>query len=228
MYLLSSKMFCGQCESSITGVSGTSRNGKIHQYYQCSNSRKKKCDLKSVKKSYIEDLMIKTVMSILTDDKINEIAKNVCELSEKESNTDTLKRLRKLLKENETATENLIKAIETGKAVDVISAQIEKRQLEKQNLEAQIAKEKILKPKLQFEQVKFFFQKFINGDILDVNFRQSLVDTFINKVYLFQDKLCILCNAQDSKIEIPLHDTKCSYKGHLVDHQGLEPRTNRL
>ena len=89
MYLLSSKMFCGQCESSITGVSGTSRNGKIHQYYQCSNSRKKKCDLKSVKKSYIEDLIIKTVMSILTDDKINEIAKNVCELSEKESNTDS-------------------------------------------------------------------------------------------------------------------------------------------
>ena len=83
-------------------------------------------------------------MSILTNDKIDEIAKNVCELSEKESNTDNLKRLRKLVKENEVATENLIKAIEAGKAVDIISAQIEKRQLEKQNLEAQIAREKIL------------------------------------------------------------------------------------
>ena len=81
-------------------------------------------------------------MSILTDEKINEIAKNVCDLSEKESNTDTLKRLRKLLKENETATENLIKAIETGKAATIISSQIEKRQLEKKNLEVQIAREK--------------------------------------------------------------------------------------
>ena len=147
---------------------------------------------------------------------------------EKPFATDTLKRLRKLLKENETATENLIKAIEAGKAATIISSQIEKRQLEKKNLEAQIAREKILKTKLQFEQVKFFFQKFIKGDISDIKFRQALIDTFINKVYLFQDKLCILCNAQDSKIEIPLHDTKCSYKGHLVGHQGLEPRTNRL
>ena len=150
--------------------------------------------------------------------------KKTPELSEKESNTDTLKRLRRLVKENEVATENLIKAIEAGKAVDIISAQIEKRQLEKKNLEAQIAREKILKPKLEFEEVKFFFEKFINGDISDNKFRQALIDTFINKVYLFQDKLCILCNAQESKIEIPLHETLCSYKGHLVEH--LAPNTN--
>ena len=31
MYLLSSKTFCGQCEFSVTGVSGTSRNGKIYR-----------------------------------------------------------------------------------------------------------------------------------------------------------------------------------------------------
>lgn len=229
MYLLSTKIFCGHCEASVVGVSGTSRNGKIHQYYQCSSNRKKKCTLKPVKKFYIEDLVIKTIMSILTDDKIDEIAKNICELSEKESNTDTLKRLRKLIKENETATENLIKAIETGKAVDIISSQIEKRQLEKKNLEAQIAREKILKPKLEFEQVKFFFQKFIKGDISDIKFRQALVDTFINKVYLFQDKIYICCNAQESKIEIPLHETVCSYKGHLVETMGVEPMSeNRL
>ena len=116
----------------------------------------------------------------------------------------------------DTKSENLITAIEAGKAVDIISAQIEKRQLEKQNLEAQIAREKILNPKLEFEQVKFFFQKFLKGDVSDIKFRQALVDTFINKVYLFQDKLCILCNAQQSKIEIPLHETGCSYKGHMA------------
>ena len=86
-----------------------------------------------------------------------------------------------------------------------------------------------MKPKLQFEQVKFFFQKFIKGDISDIKFRQALVDTFINKVYLFQDKLCILCNAGESKIEIPLHETACSYKGRLVETMGIEPMSeNRL
>ncbi|MDR1627195.1 MAG: hypothetical protein LBR79_00285 [Oscillospiraceae bacterium] len=75
----------------------------------------------------------------MNGEKIDEISRNVCELSEKESNTAALKRLKKLVKENETATENLIKALEAGKAVDIISAQIEKRQTEKQNLEGQIA-----------------------------------------------------------------------------------------
>ena len=224
IYLLSTKIFCGHCNTSIVGVSGTSRNKTIHQYYQCSNNRKKKCTLKPVKKSYIEDLVIDTVMKILTPEKIDMIAKNICELSEKESNTDTLKRLKKKLKENETATNNLIKALESGKAIDIISAQIEKRQLEKQNLEVQIAREKIMKPKLEVEHVKFFFEKFLYGDLSDINFRQSLVDTFINKVYLFEDKLCVICNAKDSKIEIPLHDTKCSYKGHMVEH--IDPNTN--
>ena len=86
----------------------------------------------------------------------------------------------------------------------------------KEVLEVQIAREKILNPKLEFEQVKFFFQKFLNGDVSDIKFCQSLVDTFISKAYLFQDKLCILCNAQQSKIEIPLHETGCSYKGHMA------------
>jgi len=132
-------------------------------------------------------------MSILTSEKIDEIAKNVCELSEKESNTDTLKRLKKLIKENEKATENLIKALESGKAVDIISAQIEKIQKEKQNLEAQIAREKILKPKLQFDQVRFFFEKFIKGDVNDIKFRQALIDTFVSKIWLYQDKINIFC-----------------------------------
>lgn len=167
-------------------------------------------------------MVIKTVMKVLTDEQIDRISKNVCEVSEKESNTDTLKMLKKKIKENEVATNNLIKALESGKAVDIISAQIEKRQLEKQNLEVQIAREKILRPKLEIKQVRFFFKRFLGGDPTDMKFRQALIDTFINKVYLFQDKLCIFCNAKDSKIEIPLHDTKCSYKGRMVEQHYLK------
>ena len=122
----------------------------------------------------------------------------------------------------------MIKALEAGKAVDIISAQIEKRQLEKQNLEAQIAREKILKPKLQFDQVRFFFEKFIKGDVNDIKFRQALVDTFVNKVYLFQDKLYVLCHAQESKIKVPLNDSESSYLGRLVDPRGFEPLTSAL
>ena len=229
-YLLSTKISCGYCNKNIFGVSGISHTGKFYQYYQCSENRKKKCDLKPIRKEIIENLVIKTVFSILTDEKIDEISKRVCKLSEKESNTDTLKRLKKLIKENEQATANLIKALETGKAVDIISAQIEKRQVEKQNLEAELAKEKILNPKLEFAQVKFFFDRFKNGNMNDMKFCQYMVDTFINRVFLFKEKLLILCNACDRAINIPLDFShpEGSYWVNLVEMKRIELSTSRM
>ena len=145
----------------MTGFSGTSHTSKFYQYYGCVTQRRRggDCKKKSVQKNYIEDLVVDTVLSVLTDEYINDIAQKISDLSAKEGNTDTVKRLRRLLKENETATENLIKAIEMGKAVDVLSSQIEKRQAEKADLEAQIAREKMINPILTYDEVRFFFKK---------------------------------------------------------------------
>ena len=164
----------------------------------------------------------------MTDEKIDKISKRVCKLSEKESNTDTLKRVKKLIKENEKATENLVKALEAGKAVDIISAQIEKRQIEKQNLEAKLAKEKILNPKLEFAQVKFFFDRFKNGNVNDMKFCQYMVDTFINRVFLFKEKLLILCNACRVYIPLDFSHPEGSYWVNLVEMKRIELSTSRM
>ena len=105
-------------------------------------------------------------------------------------------------------------------------AQIKKRQIEKQNLEAELAKEKILNPKLEFAQVKFFFDRFKNGNMNDMKFCQYMVDTFINRVFLFKEKLLILCNACDRAINIPLDFShpEGSYWVNLVER--LDPNTN--
>ena len=154
----------------------------------------------------------------------------VCKLSERESNTDTLKRLKKLIKENEQATANLIKALETGKAVDVISAQIEKRQVEKQNLEAELAKEKILNPKLEFSQVKFFFDMFKNGNMNDMKFCQYMVDTFINRVFFIKRKAFDPLQACDRATNIPLDfsNPEGSYWVNLVETKRFELSTSRM
>jgi len=153
-YILTTKLFCGHCKAAMTGVSGTSRTGAIHQYYQCvTNRRRGDCKKKMVQKVYIEDWVIDKTVKVLTPENIDKIARSVEAQCEKERNTDNLKRINKLLRENETAMANLIKALEAGKVVDVISAQIEKRQLEKADLEAQLAKEKIQTPLLKYDQI---------------------------------------------------------------------------
>ena len=128
----------------------------------------------------------------------------------KERNTDNLKRINKLLRENETAMANLIKALEAGKVVDVISAQIEKRQSEKVDLEAQLAKEKIQMPLLKYDQIRFFFERFTNGDVNDINYRRALVDIFINKIYLYDNRISIFYNAQEAQINIPISELELS------------------
>ena len=207
-YLLTTKLFCGHCKAAMTGMSGKSSTGKVHQYYSCVTQRKRgDCNKKNVQKAYIENSVVDGVLSILTDDYIKDIAKKVSDLSAKENNTDTVKRLKKQLKENETAIANLIKAIETGKAVDVLSEQIEKRQAERSELEIQLAKEKMSRPVLTQDEVLFFLERFKSGNANDITFRTALIDTFVDRIYLYdgeEPRAEIYCNASDKHINCPI------------------------
>ena len=214
----------------MTGVSGTSSTKKLHQYYCCVTQRRHgDCKKKPVQKSYIEDLVVNEVLAVLTDEYIDTIAHRIADLSATEGNTDTVKRLRRLLAENEEATENLVKAIESGKAVDVLTSQIEKRQNERADLEAQLAQEKMIKPVLTYDEVRFFFEKFKNGDTNDITFRMALVDTFINRIDVFDgedSRLEIYCNAIKQKIICSLGKLSRSPKEQLAPPVGIEPTTD--
>ena len=233
-YLLTTKLFCGHCLSAIVGDSGHSRNGTIHQYYRCiTRKRKGSCSMKTIKKTDLENLVVKRVLDGLTDEKINKMAKEIADLSIAESNTDTIKRLRKSLKENEIATANLIKAIEAGKAVDVISEQIEKRQNEKKDLESRIAHEMLMRPVLTFEEVKFFFERFKCGDVSDYNYRTSVIDVLVDKILVYDGdnaRVEIYCRASENCLEMPISEPhqSGSDKAHLAPQAGLEPATLRL
>lgn len=223
-YLLTTKLFCGHCECAMTGMSGKSKSGKIHQYYSCVTQRRHGgCKKKHVQKAYIESAVIDGVLSILNDDYINGIAHKIADLSAKEGNSDTIKRLKKLLRENEEAIANLIKAIESGKAVDVLSAQIEKCQSERSEFESQLAKEKMMRPVLTYDEIRFFFDKFKTGNANDHTFRTALIDTFVNKIYLYDEsedgdaRAEVYCNASNQTVNCPINDSvKSSSKGQLA------------
>ena len=60
------------------------------------------------------------------------------------------------------------------------------------------------------------------GNINDAKYRQALVDTFINKIYLYDDKMTVLYNTQDSHSEVTIDDKSLSRVG-LVEMRGIEP-----
>jgi negative regulator of genetic competence, sporulation and motility len=65
-------------------------------------------------------------------------------------------------------------------------------------LEIKILQEEISRPSLSREQVLFFIHRFRKFDITVPEQRQRLVDSFINAVYHFDDKLVITFNYKES------------------------------
>ena len=113
-YLLTTKLFCGRCGVYMTGESGTARNGTVYRYYKCNNDKyKHTCDKKTVKKEWIEDIVVKLTREMMINDNvIEDIASIVFRNAKKEN--PAIQLLKQRLSETENALNNLLRAIEEG------------------------------------------------------------------------------------------------------------------
>ena len=72
-YLLTTKLFCGKCQSMMVGESGTSHTKEVHRYYKCvSVKRHRGCDKKTVRKEWIENIVIEETKKLLDNHEIIE------------------------------------------------------------------------------------------------------------------------------------------------------------
>ena len=71
-------------------------------------------------------------------------------------------------------------------------------------------------------EVRFFLNQFRKGDVNDIKYRKALVDTFVNKIYLYNDKMTVLYNTQDSHSDVTIDDLSSS-RVALVEAGGVEP-----
>ena len=69
-YLLTTKLFCGCCGAYMCGDSGKGRSGEVHRYYKCVSIKKRRaiCNKKSVRKDWIEDIVVNATMKMLMSD----------------------------------------------------------------------------------------------------------------------------------------------------------------
>ena len=201
-YLLTTKLFCGHCREMMTGISGTSKTGAIHNYYTCNGRKRKQCKKKNVTKDYIEDLVVNLARNQLTNENIKKIAVAVAAQCEKEKDSPNMQRLTALIRENEKTTSNLLNAIEQGQAVDIIANRLEQKKLERTELEKEVARETISFVDLSEPEIRFFLIGLRNGDINDEQNRRMLITVLVNAVYLYDDKFTVIFNASDSPVEI--------------------------
>ena len=196
-YLLTTKLFCGMCGAMMFGECGTSRNKNVHHYYKCANAKRTKtCKKKTVRKEWLEDLVVcETMKMIHDDDCIQSIVDAVMILQEQENTVLPL--LEKQMKDIENGIENLLNAIQAGVLTSSTKGRLEKLEAQQKELEIRIAEEKLAKPKVSADFVKFWLTNFRKLDPNVKSHRETLINTFVNSVYLYDEKVLITFNYKD-------------------------------
>ena len=105
--------------------------------------------------------------------------------------------LKQNLSETETIIGNLLKAIEQG----IITATTKQRMVEleqtKNELELKIIKEEMKRPTITKEGLMFWLRRFQKMEVVKKEHKQRLINSFVNSVYLYDDKLVISFNYKE-------------------------------
>lgn len=210
-YLLTTKLFCGYCGAYLCGESGTSHTGNTHRYYKCVSVKKKRqeCHKKSVRKEWIEDLVVSETMKMVMDDKaIEAIVSMLMDLQDREN--VNLPLYEQQLREADSAIQNLLNAIQQGILTKSTKGRLEELEATKEELETRIACEKLEKPKISAEFMTFWLHRFRKLDVRQKAHRKMLVDTFINAIFVYDDKMVITFNHKEGTDTVTFDDLKAT------------------
>ena len=223
-YLLTTKLYCDKCGALMFGESGVSHTGKMYTYYKCAAAKKKKtCDKKAVRKQWLEDLVVNETMKLVEDDaSMNAIIAKVMELQNQES-TD-LPIYEKQLKETEVGIANMLNAIQMGILTSSTKERLEALEEQRKELQARIAEERLAKPKMKEEFVRFWLLRFRKLDMTQPEQRQALVDTFINAIYLYDDKVLITFNYKEGTETVAFGEAVKAEKSSDMSARGAPQR----
>lgn len=209
-YLLTTHLFCGKCKAMMVGECGTSHTAKTYRYYKCANQKRKhNCDKKTVGKEYIEDKVVSAVAQKIMDDELMEYLADRLYSLQLPDNT-RIPQMKERLAELEKGIEHMLNAIQQGIILDSTKKRLSDLEEKKKALELELIQEQIKSPILTKEQILFGITKFRTLDLSTRQGRQTLIDSFVNAIYLYDDYALITCNYKDGSIRITFEEIESS------------------
>lgn len=207
-FLLTAKLFCGECGEPMTGDGGTGRSGKVYSYYICNGRRRHKCTKARVGKEWIEDAVVAELAKIVNDDAMIEaFADRFMAWQEQNKTSSVLDGLQQQLRQVEVAIQNNMTLVDSGIITDSIKSHLVELESKRASLESGIAKEKLRgdAPKLARDSVIWFLKRFRTEDQSDVGWRIYIIDTFLKAAYLYDDgRLLLHLNFTGDKSQVSL------------------------
>ena len=216
-YLLSDKLFCGECGGPMFGACATSKTGARHYYYDCSNKKRfHTCEKKAVRQTDIEDVVIKATLDLLNDDELlDQIVESTWQFYlEQDDGQYEIDGLKRQLEQTEQAIRNLIRAIEMGILTPETKSRMDELTEQKNELRAAIAEREIARGfRLTREHIAFFMHELKNANYEDRAVQKKLIQTFVNAVFVYDDHLKVTYNYSGDKSTVTLQMLKAAESG---------------
>lgn len=229
-YLLTGKIYCGDCGATMVGKAGTSHTGKKHCYYACTNHLVKKCDKSAVRQDWIENAVISCISDLLHDpDLFNTIVERTWEYYERQDSVKTeIAGIEKQISAIDKKIQNLTRAIEALTDASPITSRINELSIQRDALMESLA-QKNIEAGISFEKehIIYFLEKCRDMDADDVEVREKLIKTFINSIYMYEDRMTIAFNYSGDQNTVTIEDIKkaAECEGFASDHSSRGDRS---
>lgn len=207
----------------MVGESGTSKSGVLHHYYACQTRRKKQsCKKETVRRDWLERKVAELTKNVvLQDDVIEWIADNAVKFQQQAQRDSDVGLLEQSIADSRKAQRNIMSAIEAGIFTPTTKNRLMEVEADIAQLERSLAIAKAKNVPIEKEQIIFSLEKYRNGDIDDKRYQKKLIDSFIKKVILYDDRIEIDYYYGEKKISpiailegdcSPSDEMKCSPK----------------
>ena len=195
-----------------------------------------KCKKQTVRKDDIEQLVIDNIVhNVLRGDVIRLILDTVMRMQSKQkSESPEIVMLKTQLADTEKRIGNVMRAIEAGIITDSTQKRLEELEETKAKLEYEIDFEKAKTTTVSYEYAKSFLNNLSAADFDTPERKKQLIETFVQRIYLWDDRMIIIYKSAPSILNQPLTDEffdgiikaisdKCSdiaYNGEPPTHKG--------
>ena len=192
VYILRNKVRCGYCGDTISGETGTARDGSVKRYYKCfGRKRHNGCSKKMVRKEFLEEFVMDALMECLkSKEYMDRIIKDLMEEQERQARQSSyMALLKKEYRQTQTALNNLVKALENGISSATTNKRLHELETKLEDIEKNIAIEqnKVIYT-LTEAQMREFYAMALKLE------PKMLITHLIKEIVLYDDHIDIIYN----------------------------------
>ena len=114
------------------------------------------------------------------------------------------------LKENDKERENIVNAVQKGYATEILLKRLAELEKEQNELNDAIAKEQLQAPIFTQDHFRMALNNFQKIDISTQDGKRKIIDAFINSIYLYDDHMKIVYNANGKEEPVSPHELESS------------------